>query len=80
MQGLVIEASRNEFLIEILERLHSQVMRFWRIERIDEPDLRKEVRQLRQVVAAVKCRDGRRSGKLIQDIIFEFHRAQMAEI
>lgn len=77
-QRLVIEASQNEFLIEVLERLHNQAMRFWRLDHVSEPDLRRQVGQHRKIVAALKGGKAQVAGRLIRDVIANFHRRQTA--
>ncbi len=76
VQELVIEAAHNEFLLEILERLHAQAMRFWRTDRIHEGQLREQIKQHRQIMAALRAGDGERAENLIRTLIAEFHREQ----
>ncbi|MGH7955408.1 MAG: GntR family transcriptional regulator, partial [Opitutaceae bacterium] len=68
-QRLVIEATQNEFLMEILERLHNQAMRFWRADHIDDASLRKQVAQHRRISAAVKQGNGKLAATLIRTLI-----------
>ena len=80
IQSLIIETCHNDFLVEVLERLNTQTLRYWRMERIDVPAFRKEVKQYRRIVAALKVRNQDLAARLVRGIIGGFHLAQMATI
>lgn len=77
-QRLLAEASHNEFLIEIMDRLYSHALRLWYANLGRIRGLRQEIRDHRKILAAIKARDGKRAGEILGGTIEGFHREQMS--
>ena len=75
---LLAEAAHNEFLAESLERLYSHGLRLWYVNLHRISRLRQEVEEHRDVVAAIKARDGQRAETIMRKHVADFHREQMA--
>lgn len=73
---LLAEAAHNEFLAETLERLYSHGLRVWYVNLHRVSRLRQEVEEHREVLAAIKARDGRRAEEIVRKHVTDFHREQ----
>jgi DNA-binding GntR family transcriptional regulator len=70
--SLLYQAADNEFLVEILDRLHALSMRLWRLVLNNIADMRGAVMQHREITTALKAGDGNRAEELVCEHIAEF--------
>lgn len=70
--SLLYQATDNEFLIEILDRLHALSMRLWRLVLNNIADMRGAVKQHREITTALKAGDGKKAEELVCEHIAEF--------
>ncbi len=77
MQRLLAEATHNEFLIEELDRLYGHALRLWYVNLHRVRILRQEICDEREIVAAIKARDGARARQIMHGIVEGFHRELM---
>ncbi|HDQ73730.1 MAG TPA: GntR family transcriptional regulator [Chloroflexi bacterium] len=71
---LLYQAADNEFLNKMLNRLYAPSLRLWYLVLERLTDVREAIEQHREIVDAIKIRDGDRAEKLIQQHILEFQR------
>ncbi len=69
---LIYEASGNEFLFEILARLHSLSLRLWHLALDRLGDVSAALRQHAAIAAALKTRDEERAERLLAEHILDF--------
>jgi DNA-binding GntR family transcriptional regulator len=69
---LLYEAANNEFLADILNRLHAHSLRLWHLvlDRLD--DVRPAIEQHREILAALEARDADLAEALVRKHISEF--------
>jgi len=63
---LLAQAAHNEFLEETLERLYGHVLRLWYVSLHKVSRLREAIDEHRDILAAVKARDGERAADLMR--------------
>jgi DNA-binding GntR family transcriptional regulator len=71
---LLYEASDNEFLADMLNRLHAHSCRLWHLVLDRMGDVRLAIEQHGQILEALRARDGDRSEELVRDHIRDFQR------
>lgn len=69
---LLAQAAHNEFLEEILDRLHTQVLRLWYVSLHKVPRLPEAIEEHRDIIAAIKARDGVRAAEIMRAHIVGF--------
>jgi DNA-binding GntR family transcriptional regulator len=69
---LLYEAADNEFLADMLNRLHAHSLRLWHLVLDQLGDVRPAIEQHREILEALKARDGDRAEALVRDHIAEF--------
>lgn len=72
LHRLVYEAADNEFLFDILDRLHTLSLRLWNFALDRVGHVRGAVEQHREIYAALQARDEARAEALIQQHVAEF--------
>jgi DNA-binding GntR family transcriptional regulator len=77
---LLYEAADNEFLAEMLNRLHAHSCRLWHLVLDDLGDVRSAIEQHGQILEALKARDAARAETLVRDHISDFQRRISAVI
>jgi DNA-binding GntR family transcriptional regulator len=71
---LLYEAADNEFLAEMLNRLHAHSCRLWHLVLDRLGDVRLAVEQHGQILEALRARDADRAEELVRDHISDFQR------
>ncbi len=69
---LIYKAAGNEFLYEILARLHSLSLRLWHLALDRLGDVSAALRQHAAIAEALKARDGERAEKLLEEHVLDF--------
>jgi len=69
---LLAQAAHNEFLEDMLERLYNHVLRLWYVSLHRVRRLREAIEEHREIIAAVKDRDGTRAAQIMHRHITEF--------
>ncbi len=69
---LLAQAAHNEFLEETLERLYGHVLRLWYVSLHKVSRLREAIDEHRDILAAVKARDGERAAELMRTHVAGF--------
>jgi DNA-binding GntR family transcriptional regulator len=59
-------AAQNEFLEETLERMYSHVLRLWHVSLHKVSRLRDAIEEHRDIIAAIKSRDGERAAQIMR--------------
>lgn len=77
---LLAQAAHNEFLEETLERLYNHVLRLWYVSLHKVGRLREAIAEHRDIIAAVKGRDGDRAGEIMRAHIAEFQKEFMSVV
>lgn len=75
---LIAQASHNEFLEAMLERLYTHVLRLWYISLHEVDNLSQAVAEHRDLVAAIKQRDVAATEQLMRNHILGFQKAFLA--
>lgn len=76
--SLIAQASQNEFLEVMLERLYTHVLRLWYISLHEVDNLSQAVAEHRDLVAAIKRRDVVATEQLMRNHILGFQKAFLA--
>lgn len=71
-QRLMSQAAGNEFLADTLDRLYDLSLRLWYLVLHQIGDVRDAIEQHRQVLEALKAKDGAKAEALIQEHILQF--------
>jgi DNA-binding GntR family transcriptional regulator len=71
---LLYQAADNEYLADILSRLHALSMRLWHLVLNRLADVEEAVEQHREITAALKAADGEQAEELVRQHIAEFQR------
>ena len=70
---LLAEATHNEFLAEMLERLYTQMLRLWYISLHKVSRLAEAIEEHRDIIAAVKAGDADRAAEIMRAHVAGFH-------
>jgi DNA-binding GntR family transcriptional regulator len=76
---LLAQAAHNEFLEETLERLYTHVLRLWYVSLHKVSRLTEAIEEHRDIIAAIKARDGQRAAEIMRAHITGFQ-AQFSAI
>jgi DNA-binding GntR family transcriptional regulator len=71
---LLYEAADNEFLEDVLRRLHALSFRLWHLVLNRLGNVRSAMEQHIEIAAALQARDGARAGALLQQHVADFQR------
>lgn len=77
---LIAQATQNEFLAEILERLYTQMLRLWYISLNKVVELPEALKEHQEIVAAIKTGDGEQAAQIMRAHILNFQEAFMAAL
>jgi len=77
---LMYEAADNEFVVDVLGRLHTLSLRLWYLGLGQLKDLKVSIEDHRQIVQALRARDGALAERLIQQHIVDFQQAVKAAL
>jgi len=80
LHELMYQAADNEFLADSLQRLLAPSLRLWHLVLDNLHNVRESIEQHREVVAAIKARDGEQAKALIQQHITYFQRGIRAAL
>ena len=69
---LLAQAAHNEFLEETLERLYTHVLRLWYVSLHKVSRLTEAIEEHREIIAAIKARDGQRAAEIMRAHITGF--------
>jgi DNA-binding GntR family transcriptional regulator len=69
---LLAQAAHNEFLEETLERLYTHVLRLWYVSLHKVSRLPEAIEEHRDIIAAIKARDGQRAAEIMRAHITGF--------
>jgi DNA-binding GntR family transcriptional regulator len=69
---LLAQAAHNEFLEETLERLYTHVLRLWYVSLHKVSRLTEAIEEHRDIIAAIKARDGQRAAEIMRAHITGF--------
>jgi DNA-binding GntR family transcriptional regulator len=67
------EATHNEFLAEMLERLYTQMLRLWYVSLHKVSRLSEAIEEHRDIIAAVKAGDADRAAEIMRVHVAGFH-------
>lgn len=70
--ALLAQAAQNEFLAEILEQLYTHILRLWHVSLHKVSRLAEAIEEHRDIIAAVKARDGNRAAEIMRAHIANF--------
>ena len=80
LHQLMYEAADNEFMVDVLGRLHTLSLRLWYLGLGQLKDLKVSIEDHRQIVQALRARDGALAERLIQQHIVNFQQAVKAAL
>ena len=80
LHQLMYEAADNEFMVDVLGRLHTLSLRLWYLGLGQLKDLKVSIEDHRQIVQALRARDGALAERLIQQHIGNFQQAVKAAL